>query len=193
MASFWAFLLFSREGESAIWVGLSELLGGIGLGGQVALTAAWGFWEQGTPALEQEGAVGAAGSPVPVWKGWDSQGHPAHAMSHCGVQLWALQRGISRITGYLCAPSWPHPGAVLCLEANRDGVVTQQVSFRSWNSFLLQHFRAWTQSLSGGVFGGACYVPDTDVLCKVGSTSRDMYRKYTLKFRAAYQKQLRKK
>lgn len=125
MASLWGLLLFSQKGKvcdlsRAEWITGGHSLEGLGLQDgrwEMALSAAQGFWEQCRAALRQGGAVCAAGSPVPMWRGWDSQEHPAHARSHCGVQLWAPQQGVSRITGYLCALSWPHPGAGLCLEA----------------------------------------------------------------------------
>lgn len=161
---------------------LSEWLGARAWKGRVSGVAdgsysSTGFLRALQTSPKAGGAVGAAGSPVPVWEGWDSQGHPAHAMSHGGVQLWALQRGISRVTGYLCAPAIL---GLCCVLKQTDSVVMQQVGFRSRNSFLLQHFRAWTWSLCGGGFGGACSVPGTGVLCKVGRTSRDMYDKYIL-------------
>lgn len=67
----------------------------------------------------------------------------------------------------------------------------QWVSFRSQNRFLLQHFTAGTRSLWGGLEELAvCQAP---VSCArwVGLLETGMIG--TLKFRAAYQKQLRKK
>lgn len=162
-------------------------------GWQMALTAAQGFWEQCRPALKQEGAVGAAGSPVPVWRGWDSQWHPAHAVSHCG---WVPYRGISRITRCLCALSWPHPGPVLCLEAYRH------VLWCNWWALEVGIVSYCTISEHGldpcvVVCLEELAVCQAQVSCAsapaVGRTSRDMCYKYTLTFRATYQKQLRKK
>lgn len=67
----------------------------------------------------------------------------------------------------------------------------QWVSFRSQNRFLLQHFTAGTRSLWGGLEELAVCQALVSCARWVGLLETGMIG--TLKFRAAYQKQLRKK